>query len=278
MQRVAVGLSLREPWLDDLETLPDRGGFEVLEVMVDDYLCDHGPRRRVRRLGTRWVLVAHGVALGIGDAAGVDEAYVRDVHAALRALAARWWSDHLAFLRAGGVDLGHFAPVGDDDETMQTLRRNATAATRGAPCPLLLENASDVLGLGADGPDAGAKLGRGYRRALEIADAGSLLDLTNLWIDSQNGGWDPRAWLDAIPLERVVQVHLAGGRRARGLWIDSHDRAIHDEALALLAELAPRAPNLRAVTLEWDEDIPPLAAVREELSRATAVLAEAGRR
>jgi len=278
MHPVAVGLSLRERWLDELEALPDRGGFEVLEVMVDDYLCDHGHRRRVRRLGRRWTLVAHGVALGIGDAAGVSLDYVRDVHAALRALAARWWSEHLAFLRAGRVDLGHFAPLGDDDETLAVLRDNALAATRDAPCAFLLENASDVLGLDADGPDAGARLGRGYARALEATGAGALLDLTNLWIDAQNGGWDPRAWLAELPLERVVQVHLAGGRRAMGLWIDSHDRPIHDEALALLAEVAPRAPNLRAVTLEHDEDIPPLHAVRAELSRATEVLAAAGRR
>lgn len=278
MTPVAVGLSLRERWIDELAGWTTRGPFEVLEVMLDDLLCASSRRDAIRRLGRRWTLVAHGVDLGIGDAEGVDADYVSRAHHALRALSARWWSDHLAFLRAGGIELGHFAPVGDDEETLRALRANARAATRSAPCPLLLENASDVLGLGAHGPDAGATLGRGYARALEATDAGALLDLTNLVYDAHNGGWSAQDYLDALPWDRVVQVHLAGGRRANGLWIDTHSAPIADDALALLAQVAERAPQLRAVTVEWDDGVPALPVMLTEVARAEAVLAKAGRR
>ncbi len=107
---------------------------------------------------------------------------------------------------------------------------------------------------------------------------GALLDLTNLLYDARNGGFDPHTYLEALELERVVEVHLAGGREAFGLWIDSHDRPIEDDSLALLAWVARRAPNLRAVILEWDEDLPELGAVREELARVDAVLRKVGRR
>lgn len=79
-------------------------------------------------------------------------------------------------------------------------------------------------------------------------------------------------------MERIAQIHLAGGRRAMGLWIDSHDHPIHDEVLELLAHVASRAPKLRAVILEWDAEIPSFDVVREELARATEVLTKAGRR
>ncbi|HEY8430733.1 MAG TPA: DUF692 family multinuclear iron-containing protein [Sandaracinaceae bacterium] len=284
MDAVAIGPSLREAWIDDLLRLPDRGGFEVLEIMVDDYLCPTHRPKELRRLGARWALVAHGVALGVGDADGVDEAYVAEVHATLRALHVWWWSDHLAFLRAGGVDLGHFAPLDGAEDTLEVLRRNAARAREGAPCALLLENPADVLGLGAWSAEAccphesGAALGARYREALRAAGTGALLDLTNLLYDARNGGFDPIAYLDALELDRVVQVHLAGGREAFGLWIDSHDRPVEADALALLAHLAPHAPNLRAVTVEWDEALPDLDGMRAELARVDAVLREAGRR
>lgn len=278
MTPVALGLSLREPWAEELASWSDRGPFEVLEVMVDDLLEPCGHRAAVRKLGARWSLLAHGVDLGIGDAAGVDEGYVARVHDALRALRVRWWSDHLAFLRAGAIDLGHFGPLEADEETLRVLAANARRARRGAPCPLLLENPSDILGLGVDGPSSGRSLGAALRRCVEAADVGILLDVTNLLYDAANGGWDPAGYLEALPWDRVVQVHLAGGRRANGLWIDTHSRPVPDAALELLAEVARRAPSLRAVTLEWDEDVPTLAVALEELGRAERVLAAAGRR
>ncbi|MCA9609901.1 MAG: DUF692 family protein [Myxococcales bacterium] len=278
MDPVAVGLSLREPWIEDLLRLPDRGGFECLELMIDDLLCAAHRPPELRRLGARWVLLGHGVDLGIGDADGLDRGYLDEVHEALRQLHVHWWSDHLCFLRAGGVDLGHFAPLDGAPDTLARLAENAAMARDGAPCPLLLENPADVLGLGAEGPDAGARLGARYGDALRATETGALLDLTNLLYDARNGGFDPLAFLAAMDLERVVQVHLAGGREAFGLWIDSHDRPVEADALALLASIAPRTPSLRAVTVEWDEDLPDLAGARAELARVDAVLRAAGRR
>ncbi|MCB9592493.1 MAG: DUF692 family protein [Sandaracinaceae bacterium] len=278
MEPTAIGLALREPWIEELSRLPDRGGFEVLEIMVDDYLCAARRPRELRQLGARWVLVAHGVDLGIGDAAGPDPAYLGDVHETLRQLHVRWWSDHLAFLRAGGVDLGHFAPLDGEPDTLATLRGNARRAQTGAPCPLLLENPADVLGLGVTDAASAEVLGARYRDALRAAEVGALLDLTNLLYDARNGGFDPLRYLDALDLDRVVEVHLAGGREAFGLWIDSHDRPVEAEALGLLARVAERAPSLRAVIVEWDEDLPSFEGALAEVARVHDVLRAAGRR
>lgn len=277
MERVAVGLGVRDPWLDELLALRDRRALDVLEVMIDDGLAPGARRDAWRRLGARWPLVAHGTDLGVGDAAGVDPGYVATVHRALGAVHARWYSEHLAFLHGGAVALGHFGPLGDDDEALAALARNAAVARRGCPCALLLENPADVLGYGADGPGAGAALGRAYARALVAADAGALLDLTNLVLGARNDGYDPEDFLAALPWERVVEVHLAGGVERDGLWIDSHSHDVDARALDLLGPVARRAPNLRAVVLERDDRLPPLAHLLGEVAATRDVLARAGR-
>ena len=277
---VALALSLRSRWLPKLLKRCAAKGpreFEVLEVMIDDYLHPSKERRQVRRLGTRWPLIAHGVNLGIGDAAGLNTHYVNHVHDALRALAVRWWSDHLCFLRAGNVDLGHFGPVDNSLEAREVVARNVQQAIDLSPCPFLLENISDIVGLGIN-EESGGALGEAFGAMIEGPNIGMLLDLTNLYIDAENGGWDPIAYLDALPKERIVEVHLAGSMKRHGLWIDSHSERIHSEALELLRYIAPKAPNLRAVTLEWDMNIPPLEVALEELRRAGNVLEEVGRR
>jgi uncharacterized protein (UPF0276 family) len=274
MSDVAVGLSLRDSWIDELLSISDRSVLDVLEVMVDDAL-DLGPRaKRWRALGARWPLIAHGTDLGIADAKGVDTGYVARVKSALGWLRARWYGEHFAFL--GG--LGHFAPAGSDPESLALLAESSRQVQDGLPCPLILENPADVLGLAALGAEPGRASGAAFRRALEAADVGALLDLSNLVFSARNERYDPADYLEELPWERVVEVHLAGGFEHEGLWIDAHDRDVDREALELLSMVAKRAPNLRAVIIERDEHLPPLAELLGELQEVKIVLAQEGRR
>lgn len=278
MERIAVGLGARDAYLDELCALRDRRAVDVLEVMIDDGLSG-GPRVAAwRRLGARWPLVAHGTELGIADAAGVDEGYVGRVGRALGELHVRWYSEHLAFLNGGGVALGHFGPVGDDEESLAAVARGAAAVRAKSACPLLLENPADVLGFGAGGPDAGRSLGRAFAAALRAADAGALLDLTNLVLGARNDGYDPLDFLGELEWERVVEVHLAGGHAHNNLWIDSHAHDIDAEALSLLGDVAARAPNLRAVIIERDDRLPPLERLLAEVEAVRGELRARGRR
>jgi hypothetical protein len=278
MERIAVGLGARDAYLDELCGLRDPRVLDVLEVMIDDGLTD-GPRTDSwRRLGTRWPLVAHGTELGIADAAGVNEGYVARVGRALRGLHVWWYSEHLAFLNGGGVALGHFGPVGADEESLAVIARGAAVFRAASSCPLLLENSADVLGFGAGGPGAGRELGRAFAAALRAAGAGALLDLTNLVIGARNDGYDPRDFLGELEWDRVVEVHLAGGHAHNGLWIDSHAHDIDKEALSLLGDVASRAPNLRAVIIERDDRLPPLERLLAEVEAVRGELRARGRR
>ncbi|MCH9687635.1 MAG: DUF692 domain-containing protein [Deltaproteobacteria bacterium] len=275
---VAVGLSVRDPWIADLVELRDRSAIDVLEVMIDDVICGAGVMERYRQLGARWPLIAHGVDLGIGNADGLDRRYVDAVAEATSRLRVRWYGDHLCFLAANGISLGHFAPVAADPETVERLTANGAVVAERITTPFILENPADVLGLGTDCPDAGVALGRSFGSAVTAAGAGALLDVTNLLYNARNDGFDAAAFIDALPLERVVQIHLAGGRNIGGLWIDSHDRPVEAESLALLRHALARTPNLRAVTIEWDENLPAFEVMLQQVARVRAVLEQQGRR
>lgn len=275
MAQVAVGIGVRDEYLDDLLALEDRTLIDVLEILIDEDLERSWRRKKWRALGAKWPLVGHGTELGIGDADGVDEAYVHAVGLALTDIHALWYADHLCWLRAGDLYLGHFGPLDDDEETLKVLRTNAELTKLSLPCPFVLENAADVLGFGGTDP---TKRATSYARSLAATGAGALLDLTNLVYDARNEGFDPMVYLDALPWWRVVQVHLAGGFSRDGLWIDAHDRSVDDEAMALLPVVAARAENLRAVIIERDDHLPPLTELLDEVQTTKMVLAEAGRR
>nr|MDT0665282.1 DUF692 family protein [Micromonospora sp. DSM 115978] len=105
---------------------------------------------------------------------------------------------------------------------------------------------------------------------------GLLLDLTNAWINAQNYGFDVDDWLSAVPLDRVVELHVAGGElRTRGpkagSWHDSHSRPVPEEIWRLVADVVAVAP-VRAITLEWSNDVPPMPELLDHLNRARQLL------
>jgi uncharacterized protein (UPF0276 family) len=274
VDRVAVGLGVRDEWLEGLVALADRRAVDVLEIMIDDGLEPCLRRDKWRRLGARWPLVAHGTELGVAGAQGLDDDYLGRVGAALSELHVRWYSEHLAFVRTKRVELGHFAPLSSSPEGAALLAKNAASVRAKCACPFLLENPADVLGWESEG--GGRALGESYGAMLVAAEAGGLLDLTNLVLGARNDGYDAMEFVEGVPLERVVEVHLAGGRHDGELWIDSHDHDVDDEALGLLERIAKRMPGLRAVVIERDEALPTLDAMLAEVERVRSTLARAG--
>jgi uncharacterized protein (UPF0276 family) len=276
VRRVSVGIGLRDSYVTPLRALRDRSAIDVLEVMIDDAQFDARRMDDWRALGQRWPLVAHGTGLGPADARGVEERYVRRVADDLRAVGARWYSEHLCFLRAPGeagvIELGHFAPLCLDDDELAVLQHNISSVRARWSGPLLLENPADVLALQGVGPAIAKQSGERFARALRAAEVGALLDLTNLVLQGRNDGFDPVLFLDELPWERVIEVHLAGGRQVGDLWIDTHDHPVDEQAFELLSIVATRATNLRAVIIERDDRLPPLDALLAEVERARRIV------
>ncbi|MGH9723136.1 MAG: DUF692 domain-containing protein, partial [Bryobacteraceae bacterium] len=202
-----------------------RDALDFLEITADHYL--DAPRQKLEELALlagHFPLLSHSLKLSLGSAEGLDARYLARLASLIERLRCPWWSEHIAFTRAGGVEIGHLAPLPFTREAVDVVCRNAARAQAAIPAPLVLENITyDVVLPGEmDEPEF-------LSRIVERTGCGLLLDVTNLYTNSVNHGFDPLRWLDRIPFDRVVELHLAGGHVSNGYLIDSHSRAVPPE-------------------------------------------------
>jgi uncharacterized protein len=108
-------------------------------------------------------------------------------------------------------------------------------------------------------------------RVLQDSDAGLLLDVNNVYVNSVNLGFDPYEFLASIPLDRTVQIHLAGGRYVKDVLVDTHSAPVHETVWEMLGYVLDRAP-VKAILLEWDQDWPEFGVLLDHLDRARAMM------
>lgn len=259
---LGVGLGFRPPFYRNL--LRNEDAVDFLEITADHYFdAPLEKERELDRLQERFTLIPHGLSLSLGSAEGIDHEYVDKLAAQVERVDPPYWSEHIAFTGAGGVDIGHLAPLPFSRESIDVVCRNIREVRRSIDRPLILENISYVVNL----PGAEMKEGEFIREILESTDCGLLLDVTNLYINSLNLGYDAIAVLDELPMERVVQLHFVGGHWHDGVLIDSHSRATPQEIFDLMDAVVERSP-LKGIILERDDNIPPFAELARELETA----------
>jgi uncharacterized protein (UPF0276 family) len=252
-------------------------GIDVVEVIADDHLgAGRAALRALRTLAIQVPLFLHGVGLGLASAAPVDDRRLDALARVVGAVEPEAWSEHLAFVRGGGLELGHLAAPPRCAATLDGLATNAVRARAVVGSTPALENVATLIDPPGSDRDEPAWLA-----AATAATGGELLlDLHNLWTNALNVGFDARAALARLPLERVRLVHLAGGSwltaGAARRRLDDHRHDVPPAVFELLAALAARAPQPLTVILERDGDYPPITHLLAELARARAALA-AGR-
>ncbi|MEU4409320.1 DUF692 domain-containing protein [Streptosporangium sp. NPDC023963] len=250
------------------------GRIDWLEVITERYLfAPADERERLEELVRLFPVVPHGVELSIGSEREPDGAYVEALAALVADIGAPWFSDHLCFTRTDRVDVGLLVPLPRTREVARRLGRRARRVQEAVGRPFLLENITYYVDLATPLTEA-----QFITEVMEHCECGLLLDLANLDINARNHGFDPLGFLDAIPLERVVQVHLAGGDDGDGdgddgrLSLDSHGAAIPDRVWDLLAELMSRT-HVNATLVERDQNFPDdFGDLLAEIDRARTVL------
>jgi uncharacterized protein (UPF0276 family) len=268
---LGVGLGFRDPYRSDL--FLHRGRVDFLEITADHFL-DAPPEkeRELELLADHFRLVPHGLDLSLGSAEGVDPAYLRKLARLVERVKPPWWSEHIAFTRAGGVEVGHLSPLPFAREALEVLCRNIALVRRWIPAPLVLENITYTVAL----PGAEMSEAEFLAQLAERTDCGLLLDVTNLHTNAVNHGYAAGEFLARLPLERIVQLHFTGGHWEEGVLVDSHSQPTPAPVWALLDEVLARAP-VKGVVLERDENLPPIEALLEELDRARSMGRRHGR-
>jgi len=262
---LGVGLGYRPPFRADL--FAHREKVDFLEIVADHYFdASREKRDELELLANHFTLIPHGLDLSIGSAEGIDDAYLDRFAALIERLEPPYWSEHLAFTRAGGVAFGHLACLPYTREAIDVVVRNIEAVRRRIKVPLILENITATVlipGAEMDEPEF-------VTSVLNETGCGWLCDVTNLFTNAFNQGRDIAVELDRWPWERVVQMHFAGGRMSEGVLIDSHDGPTAPEVWSLLEAAAARS-KVKGIILERDERLPPFGELLDEVDKARAI-------
>jgi uncharacterized protein (UPF0276 family) len=210
-------------------------------------------------------VVPHGVRLSLGGAEPVAAERVEHLAAVAERVGAPLVSEHIAFVRAGGVEAGHLLPLPRSREAVDAVVGNVRRTQAALSVPIALEPIAALF----DWPDDEMDEADFLTEILDRTGALLLLDIANVYANARNRGDDPLVLLDRLPLDRVAYVHVAGGAEHQGLYHDTHTHAVPREVLDLVGELCARH-RPPALMLERDGDYPPAAELRTELDAIAA--------
>jgi uncharacterized protein len=268
MNRARIHLGEGVGWRPELALAIDRRpGLGFVEVIAEDFFGGSLPPA-VERLRERGVtVVPHGIGLSLGGAEPPHPERLAALAALARRVQAPLVSEHLAFVRAGGVESGHLLPLPRTREALEVVVANVCAAKEALPVPLALENVAGLFEWPGGEMDEATFLAE----VLERADVLLLLDVENVYANCRNHGADPGAFLDRLPLERLAYVHVAGGVERDGLYHDTHTYPVPAPVLDLLEELSARA-EVPGTLLERDDRFPDDAELYAELDAVAAAV------
>ncbi|WP_422774248.1 DUF692 domain-containing protein [Plantactinospora sp. WMMC1484] len=257
-----VGIGWRPEIAGFVAGLP---GLRFVEVIAES-IPAAGPPPALVELRRRGVaVIPHGVRLSLGGAEPVGPARVRQFARAVELLEAPMASEHIAFVRAGGVEAGHLLPLPRTREAVDAVVGNVTRVRAELAVPLALEPIAAIF----DWPDDELDEADFLTEILDRTDALLLLDVANVYANARNRGSDPLELLDRLPLERVGYVHVAGGAVDDGIYHDTHTDPVPQEVLDLVAEVSARH-RPPALLLERDGRYPPAAVLHAELDAIAA--------
>lgn len=263
------GLGLRiEHYRDFIDHRP---AVDWVEVLSENYMVPGGkPLRMLDAIRRDYPMVMHGVSLSIGSTDALDLNYLRDLKALARRIEPAWVSDHLCWTGVDHHNLHDLLPMPYTEAALDHLVARVSQVQEVLGRRLLLENVSSYVNFQADEMSEWAFITQLAARA----DCELLLDVNNVYVSSRNHGFDAHEFIDAMPRERVRQIHLAGHEDHGSHLIDTHDQPVCDAVWALYAYTVKRLGAVPTM-IERDDHIPPLAELLVELGQARAVQAEA---
>lgn len=238
---------------------------DFVEVISENFMGEGGrPLHTIDRIREIYPVAMHGVSMSVGSADGLNLEYLTKLKKLAQRVQPLWVSDHLCWTGIDGFNSHDLLPLPYTEEALEIAARNINHAQEFLERSILIENPSSYLTFADDAMTEWEFLSELTART----GCYLLLDINNIYVSGTNHGFDPKTYLDAIPADRVRQIHLAGHSAGRdGLLIDTHDRPVPDPVWSLYADVIDRFGEV-AVMIERDDDIPPLEDLLAELEMA----------
>ncbi len=265
---LGFGLGLRPPhYTQIVETRPEVGWFEITS---ENFMVPGGrPLHWLDRIRSDYPIAMHGVSLSIGGTDPLDQQHLAGLQGLQRRVQPAWISDHLCWTGVAGGNLHDLLPLPYNEAVLAHVVDRVRRVQDRLGSRILLENVSSYVSY----PSSQLTEWDFLAEVAQRADCLILLDVNNIYVSSVNHGFDPLVYLDAIPVVRVRQIHLAGHqRRDDGLIVDTHDAPIAEPVWRLYENARRRFGDV-ATMIERDENIPALAELLKELDRARSIAA-----
>jgi uncharacterized protein len=265
-----AGLGLRRGLMEDLETAAP-GRVDFMEVAPENWIGVGGRMgRQFRDFTERFPFVCHGLSLSIGSPAPLDEALLADIRAFLDTHGIRLYTEHLSYCSDDG-HLYDLLPIPFTEDAVHYVAGRVRRAQDILGRRIALENASYYAAIGAEMSEL-----EFINAVLTEADCDLLLDVNNVYVNSVNHGYDPLAFLDGLPGDRIAYAHVAGHyNEADDLIVDTHGADVIDPVWSLL-EAAYRRFGVFPTLLERDFNFPPVEALLREVDTIRRLQAGAG--
>jgi uncharacterized protein (UPF0276 family) len=212
-------------------------------------------------------VVQHGVSMYFGSAEPLSREHLRRLKSLVQRTKTPWLSDHLCWGSVDGTYTHDLLPMPYTFEAARVTAEKIRQAQDFLEIPIAVENVSSYAEFHVSQMTEWEFL----NQVVEQADCGILLDVNNIYVSSQNHNFDPRQYIEAIPAERVAQIHIAGHSKFEKYILDTHDHPVLDPVWTLYARAIERC-GPTATLLEWDDRIPSFDEVHAEALKANRYL------
>lgn len=262
LPKLGIGIGLRIPHYDDIfKHQPDIDWFEIIS---ENFMVEGGkPLAYLEKILDRYKVVQHGVSLAIGSPDPLDFNYLKKLKALAKKTKTPWISDHLCWGRLPGAHYHDLLPLPYTKEVVNYVAERAKIVQDYLELPFALENLSSYVSYRSDEMTEWDF----YSAIVEKADIYMMLDVNNIYVSSRNHGFEPKYYFTNIPLERVLQIHLAGHTDCGDYVLDTHDNYVKDEVWQIYAEVYPKTYGVSTL-LEWDDNYISLLETWEEAKKA----------
>lgn len=261
---LGIGIGLRVEHYEEI--FRDRPDIDWFEIISENFMVDGGKSlENLERILETYTVVQHGVSLAIGSPNPLDFDYLKKLKALARKTKTPWISDHLCWGRLPGAHYHDLLPLPYTREVIDYVSERAKIIQDYLEIPFALENLSSYV---AYRDDQMAEWDF-YSQIVEKAGVFMMLDVNNIYVSSRNHGFEPMQYVNHIPMERVIQIHLAGHCDKGDYLLDTHDNYVRDEVWDLYAKVYPmtRAGGVSTL-LEWDDNFISFQATWNEALKA----------
>jgi uncharacterized protein (UPF0276 family) len=247
--------------------LEARPPADWVEVISENFMGRGGrPVAVLEKVRRDVPVVLHGVSLSIGSTDPLSRPYLASLKTLAERIQPAWVSDHLCWGSRGGHYVHDLLPLPYTEEALAHVVARVGTVQDVLGRRILLENPSSYVAFRDSTFTEWEFLAEIARRA----DCGLLLDINNVYVSARNHGFDPLEYLDAIPGDRVGQLHLAGHSDKGRYLLDTHDNPVPDPVWDLYREVVRRYGRVSTL-VEWDDRVPELEVLAAESRKAAAI-------